>query len=72
MFGIGIVEIFIVFVLALIFIGPEKMPEAARALGRLVRQGQQLFAEIRGQVTADIKQDDPFVRPDFKDDERHF
>jgi sec-independent protein translocase protein TatA len=34
MFGIGIPELAIIFVLALIVVGPQKLPELARSLGK--------------------------------------
>ena len=68
MFGIGIVEIFIVLVVALLVVGPDKLPEAARFIGKMVRQTQQLFHEIRGQVKFDDSSGDLFMRPDKPDD----
>ena len=40
-FGVGVPEMVIILVVALIFLGPEKLPEAARTVGGWVR-------EIRG------------------------
>jgi sec-independent protein translocase protein TatB len=40
-FGVGVPEMVIILVVALIFLGPEKLPDAARTLGGWVR-------EIRG------------------------
>ena len=34
MFGIGFPELLLIFALALIVIGPKKLPDIARALGR--------------------------------------
>jgi Tat protein translocase TatB subunit len=34
MFGIGILELIVVFIVALIVLGPKQLPEAARTLGR--------------------------------------
>ena len=71
MFGIGIVEIFLVFVVALFVIGPERMPEVARYIGKMVRQVQQFFAEIRNEVKFDDAHElDPFTRPDFPEDDK--
>ena len=38
MFGLGFVEILIIFLVAIIFINPKDLPKLFRRLGRLVRQ----------------------------------
>ncbi|NOS36261.1 MAG: twin-arginine translocase TatA/TatE family subunit, partial [Deltaproteobacteria bacterium] len=38
MFGIGFTEIVVILVIALIVLGPEKLPELAKALGRAMRE----------------------------------
>ncbi len=43
-FGVGVPEMIIILVVALIFLGPDKLPEAARTMGTWVR-------EIRGLTT---------------------
>lgn len=40
MFGLGISEIAIILFIALIFIGPKKLPELARGLGKGIREFQ--------------------------------
>jgi sec-independent protein translocase protein TatA len=40
MFGLGAGEILIIAVFALIFIGPKKLPELARGLGKGIREFQ--------------------------------
>jgi len=40
MFGLGTGEILIIFAAALIFIGPKKLPELARGLGKGIREFQ--------------------------------
>lgn len=40
MFGLGIGEIAIILFVALIFIGPKKLPELARGLGKGIREFQ--------------------------------
>ncbi len=47
MFGIGFTEILVILVIALIAIGPEKLPEIAKALGRA-------FGEFK-KATDDLK-----------------
>lgn len=48
MFGLGTSELLVVVALALIFIGPEKLPEIATALGKLTRQIRKSIDEIKG------------------------
>ena len=38
MFGLGFVEILVIFLVAIIFINPKDLPKVFRRLGRLVRQ----------------------------------
>lgn len=46
-FGLGTGEILLVAALALIFIGPEKLPQMARSLGKLVRQGRRALDDLK-------------------------
>lgn len=50
-FGIGLPELILVMVLALIVFGPERLPELAAQLGRLVREARR----YAGQVTSQLK-----------------
>lgn len=38
MFGMGIQELILIFIVALIFLGPKKLPEIAKSLGRATRE----------------------------------
>lgn len=50
MFGLGSGELLIVLILAVIFIGPEKLPAMANSLGKLVRQFQRSVEEIKEDI----------------------
>ncbi|MEO5344971.1 MAG: twin-arginine translocase TatA/TatE family subunit [Magnetococcus sp. YQC-9] len=50
MFGLSWIELFVILVVALVVIGPDKLPEVARGLGRLIRQGQKLVNEVRDTI----------------------
>jgi sec-independent protein translocase protein TatB len=56
-FGLGIFEIAIIGVLALIFIGPEKLPSVIRDLMGAYRQVRSLGTEWREQVEREIGAD---------------
>jgi sec-independent protein translocase protein TatB len=56
-FGLGVFEIAIIGVLALIFIGPEKLPGVIRDLMGMYRQVRSLGTEWREQVEREIGTD---------------
>ncbi len=47
MFGLGLWELVVIAVVALLFIGPEKLPNLFRALGRATREFQRASQELR-------------------------
>lgn len=51
MFGLGLSEIIVILVVALIFIGPDKLPEVAQKLGKLVWQVKHSAEELRKELT---------------------
>lgn len=55
MFGLGAGELILVLALALIFIGPEKLPDIATKAGKFYRQIRHALDDIK----ADIKNDLP-------------
>lgn len=50
MFGLGAGEILIILVFALIFIGPKKLPELAKSLGKGLREFQKAKDELMNHV----------------------
>lgn len=44
MFGIGIPELLLIFIVVLIFIGPKKLPAAGAALGKALREFRASFS----------------------------
>ena len=63
MFGLGVGEIVLISVVALIFIGPKKLPELARGLGKGMRE----FQNAAKGVTEAIRQPDTHVGTDTSD-----
>src|SRR5205085_11597319 len=45
-FGMGPLELLVVLVLALVFLGPEKLPEMAAQLGKVVRDLRRISNEL--------------------------
>lgn len=51
--GIGVLEILVILLVAFIFLGPERMMDAARFLARAVREGRHLASSIPRVVVED-------------------
>ena len=58
MFGIGMQEIVLICVIALIVVGPKKLPELARALGKGYGEFRRAFDEMRRTVETDFQTDE--------------
>lgn len=54
MFGLGPAELLIIGVLALLFIGPKKLPELARGLGRSLREFQKAKNEFSEEFNSEL------------------
>lgn len=52
MFGIGGAELLVIFLFALLFIGPKKLPELARGLGKGIREFQKAKDDLLDQVNS--------------------
>ena len=72
MFGIGLPELIIIMVIALVVIGPSKLPDLARALGKGLAEFRKASQEIKDSFNLDeeirsIKKDTIDTINDFKD-----
>lgn len=54
MFGIGWAELVVIGVVALLVVGPEKLPEAARAAGRIYGYVYRTLTEARASIKAEV------------------
>lgn len=51
MFGIGMPELLIILVVALLVLGPKRLPEVARSLGRGMAEFRRASSELRHSLT---------------------
>lgn len=65
MFGIGLPELIIIMVIALIIIGPSKLPDLARALGKGMAEFRKATQEIKDSLAVD--EDFKDIRKDLND-----
>jgi Tat protein translocase TatB subunit len=47
MFGIGMTELLVIFAIALVVLGPKKLPELARSLGRGLAEFRRASSDLR-------------------------
>lgn len=62
MFNLGMSELIVIFVLALLLIGPKQLPEVARVLGRLLSEIKKAFGDLSQSVSTVQKKSDDFFR----------
>jgi len=55
MFGLGVGEILLILAIALIFIGPEKLPDLARSLAKGYAEFRRSFDEVKNGMEKDFR-----------------
>ena len=58
MFDIGFTELMVIGVVALIVIGPEKLPRVARTVGHLAGRLQRYVADVKADINREIELDE--------------
>lgn len=56
MFGLGIPELVLILVLALIIFGPNKLPEVGSALGKTIKEFKQSTKDVEKEVMEPLKE----------------
>ncbi len=54
MFGIGFQELILIMIVAIIVLGPKRLPEAARTLGKFFREFKSAVDEVKESVSTDL------------------
>lgn len=58
MFDIGFSEIFMILVITLIVVGPERLPSVAKTLGRFIGKAKRSFENIKQEVASEFEIDE--------------
>ena len=66
MLNVGPLELLVVLAVALIVVGPERLPELARSVGRALRQLRQVQDEVRDMVTSGVDDEMRQAANEFK------
>ncbi len=56
MFDLGIQELIVIFIVALLVFGPKKLPELAATLGKAVRDIRQAMSGVKEQIDSEIRE----------------
>jgi len=67
LFGIGLSELLLIFVIALVVIGPKRLPGFARGLGQLVGQLSEISRQFYSALTDAAKEQDGDASPKAPD-----
>lgn len=71
MFDIGIWEIALILLIALLVVGPERLPGLARKLGVWINRARRIFSEVKGDVERELRMEElkhSLRQPDAVDD----
>ena len=63
MFGIGMPELLVILVVALIVLGPKRLPEIARSLGKGMAEFRKASSEFQRTISASLEEPPPAAPP---------
>ena len=63
MFDIGLQELVVIFVIALLVFGPKNLPQLGRALGRAMREFRKASDEFRSTIETNLQMNEPDPLP---------
>lgn len=70
MFDIGFSELALIAIVALLVLGPERLPRAARTAGALVRRARASWNNVRGEIEREFASED--LKKTIRDAKRGF
>ncbi len=58
MFDIGVLELFIIAVIALLVLGPDRLPKAAQQAGRWIGRGKQIMSQWSDEINRQVENEE--------------
>ncbi|WP_084301731.1 Sec-independent protein translocase protein TatB [Desulfonatronovibrio hydrogenovorans] len=58
MFGIGTTEIIVILVVALLVLGPKKLPEIAKSLGKTLAEFRRVTTDVKRTIEMEVDRDE--------------
>ena len=65
MFDLGLQELVVIFVVALLVFGPNKLPELAKAMGKGVAQLKRALSDIKSEVDVEVDAIEKDIKSDI-------
>lgn len=64
MLNIGPQELILILIVALVVVGPQRLPELGRTIGRVLREFRKIQTDVKDTIRFDLNDDpEPYVRP---------
>jgi Tat protein translocase TatB subunit len=66
MFGIGFPELIIILIVALVVVGPSKLPELAKTLGKAFNDFRRMADDVKSTIEDEVLKEEPLPEEDKK------
>ena len=63
MLNIGPQELILVLIIALVVVGPSRLPELGRSIGKALREFRKIQDDVKDTIKFDLSDDEPYVPP---------
>jgi TatA/E family protein of Tat protein translocase len=64
MLNIGPQELILVLIIALVVVGPSRLPELGRSIGKALREFRKIQDDVKDTIKFDLSDDEPYVPPE--------